>query len=129
MESTHKQRIFIVEDDLLYQQLIGKEMESLSADIFFYTKGESCVQDLHKNPSIIILDYNLEGKMNGLDVLQEVRKFNPSIYVILFSDQKNLDTYENVIRYGFFDYLEKGNQALRLLKTMIGASKSKVAGF
>jgi DNA-binding NtrC family response regulator len=128
MESIQKQRIFIVEDDLLYQQLIAKEMESLSAEIFFYTKGESCVRDLHKNPSIIILDYNLEGEMTGLDALQEIRKFNPSIYVILFSDQKNLDTYENVIRYGFFDYLEKGNQALRLLRIMISSSKSRIFG-
>jgi two-component system OmpR family response regulator len=111
--------IFVVEDNLIYQQLIARELESLNPDIHFYTMGESCLEELDKNPSVIILDYNLDGKINGLDTLQKIRNTRPDIQVILFSSQKELNTKENVREYGAFDFLEKNFHAFRLLKQMI----------
>jgi len=119
MSSHQPPRIFVVEDNPLYQELIGKELESLKGEIYFYTKGENCLMDLEMNPSIVILDYNLEGEINGLDTLQEIRKFDPSIYVILFSNQKEINNRENVMQYGSFDFLEKQDHSFRLLKQMI----------
>ena len=63
MEFTPQPVIFVVEDNLLYQSLIAKELESVSNNIHFYTNGESCVDDLDKQPSVIVLDYNLDGEM------------------------------------------------------------------
>jgi len=122
METLQPARIFIVEDNLLYQQLIAKELQSLSEEIYFFTKGEDCLENLYKQPSIIILDYNLEGEMNGLDTLKEIRKFDSSIYVILFSNQKGLATSKNVQRYGSFDFIEKKDKSFRLLRQMINAT-------
>jgi CheY-like chemotaxis protein len=122
MEFQTQPRIFVVEDNLLYQQLIGKELESLTSDIFFYTTGEACLQNLDKNPSIIILDYNLEGEINGLDTLHEIRKYDATIFVILFSNQKDLNTEENFVQYGSFKFLEKRAQSFRLLKKMINST-------
>jgi len=122
MEQQQQPRIFIVEDNLLYQQLIAKELESISGDIYFYTKGENCLENLDKHPSVIILDYNLEGEMNGLDTLQEIRKFDCSIYVILFSNQKDINTTANKRHYGTFNFVEKKDQSFRLLKQMIDAT-------
>jgi len=122
MEIKQQPRIFIVEDNLLYQQLIAKELESFSGEIHFYTKGESCLEELEKNPSIIVLDYELEGEINGLDTMKEIRKYDPSIYVILFSNKKDLNSYENVAHYGSFDFLEKREKSFRLLKQMINAT-------
>jgi CheY-like chemotaxis protein len=127
MQTQRQPRIFVVEDNLLYQQLIGKELESLSNEIYYYTKGENCLQDLNKNPSIVILDYNLEGEINGLDTLQEIRKFDPSIYVILFSSQKNLNTRKNLDQYGSFKFLEKRGQSFHLLRQMIKSTYLEIA--
>jgi len=122
MAPSQQPKIFIVEDNLLYQQLIAREMESISGDISFYTKGEHCVEDLNQHPAIIILDYNLEGNMNGLDTLQEIRKFDVSICVILFSNQKDLNTNENRRQYGSFNFIEKKEQSFQLLKKMVSVS-------
>lgn len=122
MAPSQPPKIFIVEDNLLYQQLIAREMESISGDISFYTKGEYCIDNLHQHPSIIILDYNLEGEMNGLDTLQEIRKFDASICVILFSNQKDVNTNENQRQYGSFNFIEKKEQSFQLLKKMVSVS-------
>ena len=103
----------------MYQNLIAKELESVSSNIHFYTNGESCVDDLGKKPEVIVLDYNLDGQMNGLDTLLQVRNINPDVYVILFSSQKGLATKEAFLRYGSFDYLEKNNLSLSTLHNMV----------
>jgi CheY-like chemotaxis protein len=119
MELKNSPIIFVVEDNLFYQHLIAKELESIGGDIFFYTNGEACVQDLHRNPSVIVMDYNLDGEMNGLDTLLQVRLSNSYAYVILFSSQKGLNTKEILVKYGSFDFLEKNNLSFRMLKQMV----------
>lgn len=119
MEFSHQPVIFVVEDNVIYQSLIAKELESISNNIHFYTNGESCVSDLEKRPAVIVLDYNLDGKMNGLDTLQQVRDFDPNVYVILFSSQKGLNTKEVFLQYGSFDFLEKNSLSLQTLRQMV----------
>jgi len=111
MEFSQQPVIFVVEDNLIYQNLIAKELESVSRNIHFYTNGESCLEELDKGPSVIVMDYNLDGKLNGLDTLQQVRNINPDVYVILFSSQKGLNTKEVFLQYGSFDFLEKNTNS------------------
>jgi two-component system, OmpR family, response regulator len=113
--------IFIVEDNLLYQQLIARELESFGGQFFFYTTGEHCIANLNRRPSIVVLDYNLDGEINGLETLEEIRKFDPSIFVVLFSSQKEVQSNENRQRYGSFDFLEKKEQSFSLLKQLLQA--------
>lgn len=119
MESSQQPVIFIVEDNVIYQSLIARELESISKNLHFYTTGESCISELDKHPSVIVLDYNLDGQMNGLDTLQRVRDIDPSVYVILFSSQKGLNTKEVFLQYGAFDFLEKNSLSLRTLRHMV----------
>jgi two-component system OmpR family response regulator len=115
------QGIFIVEDNLLYQQLIARELESFGGQLFFYTTGEHCIANICRRPSIVVLDYNLDGEINGLETLEEIRKFDPSIFVVLFSSQKEVYNNENRKRYGYFDFLEKKDKSFSLLKQFIQA--------
>lgn len=128
MELPQQPVIFVVEDNLIYQNLIAKELESVSRNIHFYTNGESCLDDLSKMPSVIVLDYNLDGEMNGLDTLQRVRDINPDVYVILFSSQKGLNTKEIFLQYGSFDFLEKNSLSLRTLRQMVDCVTSQTGG-
>ena len=125
MELSQQPVIFVVEDNVIYQSLIAKELESISSNIHFYTTGESCVSELDKHPAVIVLDYNLDGQMNGLDTLQRVRDFDPSVYVILFSSQKGLNTKEVFLQYGSFDFLEKNSLSLRTLRQMVDCVTSR----
>ena len=119
MELSQTPVIFVVEDNVIYQSLIAKELETISNNIHFYTNGESCISESDKRPNVIVLDYNLDGKMNGLDTLQRVRDIDPDIYVILFSSQKGLNTKEIFLQYGAFDFLEKNSLSLRTLRQMV----------
>ncbi|HXB43967.1 MAG TPA: response regulator [Puia sp.] len=119
-------KIFIVEDNPIYQELVMQALGSVSQDIHLFTSGESCLKEMHNEPSVIIMDYLLEGKMNGLTAIRKIRKTNKSAYVILFSTEPGLDIKENVLRYGPFEYLQKNVYAFPLLKQMIFSSLSLV---
>jgi two-component system, OmpR family, response regulator len=116
--------IFIVEDNLIYQQLIARELESFGGQLFFYTTGEHCIANLSRQPSIVVLDYNLDGEINGLETLEEIRKFDPSIFVVLFSSQKDVHSCENQQRYGSFDFVEKKDHSFSVLKKLLQAKVS-----
>lgn len=122
MKSIPAAKIFIVEDNLVYQQLIAKELEKLSSDLHFFTKGEACLEALDLKPSIIVLDYDLAGNLNGLDTLKHIRATNPDIYTIVFSNQPNLDNKENISTYGSFDFIEKKPQSFHDLREKIVSS-------
>lgn len=107
MKKQPELRIFIVEDNLIYQQLIAKELEPISTDIYFFTQGESCLNALALNPAIVVLDFNLAGELNGLDTLKSIRAYNPSIYTVMFSNQNSINSEENFSLYGLFDFVEK----------------------
>ena len=116
--------IFIVEDNLIYQQLIARELESFGGQLFFYTTGEHCIANICRRPSIVVLDYNLDGEINGLETLEAIRKFDPSIFVVLFSSQKEVHSCENQQRYGSFDFVEKKDHSFALLKQLLQAKIS-----
>ena len=111
--------VFVVEDNLVYQSLIVRALEPISDCIFSYTTGENCLEEMHKEPTVVIMDYELAGSMNGLDTIKRIKNIKPSTRVILFSTQKGLDTAENLCQYGSFEYLEKNYYSFPLLTELV----------
>ena len=86
MNQNKKLKIFVVEDNLIFQQLIAKQLETLSYAIKFFTQGEDCIKELSTNvPDIIVLDNSLAGTMSGLDTLKVIRVLHPELYIVIFS--------------------------------------------
>ena len=112
--------IFIVEDDVIYQELVKNELaESQYSNIEVFSNGTDCLSNLYKMPDIIMVDYNLDKKMNGIQVLKSAKSFNKEIHVIMFSAQERLEVIINSIKYGAYDYVIKNEFAMRRLRRMV----------
>ncbi|MFY7653324.1 MAG: response regulator, partial [Chitinophagaceae bacterium] len=81
-----------------------------------FEKGENCLAELSKQPNLIILDYYLEGELNGLDTLQRIKKESPETQVIFLTSQANMQVALNSLRFGAFDYIEKNETAIEALQ-------------
>jgi two-component system nitrogen regulation response regulator NtrX len=69
-----------------------------------------------RRPSLVLLDVWLHGSpMDGLEVLDEIKKREPELPVIIFSGHGNIDTAVSAIGRGAMDFLEKPFEAERLL--------------
>ena len=90
-------------------------------DIESFTSGEQCLNELSKEPDLIILDYLLDGvdrdAMNGIKVLDKIKEFNAEIPVVILSAQDKIDVAINCMHHAAFDYVVKSETAfMRLLK-------------
>ncbi|ABG60128.1 response regulator [Cytophaga hutchinsonii] len=103
-------RVFVVEDNTTYAQMIGYQLEQKRNTVDIFHSGEECLNQLYKNPDIIVLDYML-GTMDGIEVLKQVKSINPDIQVIFLSAQDDIQVGINSLKYGAFDYVIKDDDA------------------
>lgn len=117
-------RIFVVEDDPAYSKFLKYVLElNPDFEVEFYTSGKECLQNLHKNPSIITLDYSLPD-IPGEKVLNQIRAHDPNINVIIVSAQEKIGTAVDLLKLGAYDYITKDQETKdRILNSINNARK------
>ena len=120
----NKIKLFLVDDDALFLKSLEIEfLQHGDFEIETFPTGELCVENLIKNPDVIILDYHLDGvyknAMNGLDTLDKIKTFNPDIPVVMLSSQDKIDVAINCMHHQAFDYVVKSETAFMRLQKII----------
>lgn len=110
MKTAAKTKIFLVEDELIFQEMLSRFLvEKFGYQVETFSTGQECIQNLYKNPDIVLLDYNLLDQ-TGLEILKEIKSINSDIHVLLISGQKNIPVAVDTLKYGAFDYVVKGDK-------------------
>jgi two-component system nitrogen regulation response regulator NtrX len=69
-----------------------------------------------RRPSMVLLDVWLQGsRLDGLQLLQEIKRRDPTVPVLMISGHGNLDTAVAAVREGAIDFIEKPFEAERLI--------------
>lgn len=112
-------RIFVVEDNEWYNKLLVHNL-SLNPEfaIESFTNGRDCLENLHRAPDIVTLDYRLPD-MSGIDVLRKIKQENEAIQVILISEQKDIEVVVDLLKEGAYDYIVKSNDIKERLHNTI----------
>jgi CheY-like chemotaxis protein len=117
-------KIFLVEDNPVYQTLILKQLENISQDIQVFSRGEDFLSEQHMQPDLVILDYHLEGAINGYDILKQLKKMPNPPPVIFFSSNLELTITSSILKLGIVEYIEKTIFSLsRLRESTTGVLK------
>lgn len=106
--NTEQKKVIIVEDDLILNLLYESYLERLG----FETEGElvygkTAIETAKKiTPDLIIMDISLEGEIDGIEAMSEIRKFSdvPVIYITGNSDPYHIKRAKET---GYLDYLTK----------------------
>jgi two-component system, NtrC family, response regulator AtoC len=101
-------------------QQIARTQFSLNPDydIESFTTGKECLDNLHKAPDVITLDYRLPD-IKGLEMLKKIKAENEDIQVILISEQSEIEVVVELLKFGAYDYIVKSNDIReRLLNTV-----------
>ena len=107
---TQNTRIFVVEDDPIYQRMIKYLMEfNPDHEVHVFSTGQECLQQLDKQPNIISLDYSLPD-MTGEEVLRKIKAANQDIHVLILSGQQDIATAVKLLKNGAFDYITKDSE-------------------
>lgn len=102
-------KIFLVEDDTAYGEML-RYFISVNSDyeVEVFETGTELLENLHKKPDIISLDYSLPD-ISGLKVLKKIREFDPDLPVVVVSGQEDIGTAIALLKEGAYDYIEKDN--------------------
>src|SRR5690606_995255 len=69
-----------------------------------------------RKPALVILDVWLQGSsMDGLELLDEIKRIDPTLPVLMISGHGTIDTAVAAIQRGAYDFIEKPFKADRLL--------------
>ncbi len=121
-----KQRlIFIVDDDQLTSTMLSDHLkENPLNDVTIFSTGEECIRNLTLNPDVIILDYTLnsadKGAADGLQILEQIKKVDNDVRVIMLSAQNDYGKALQTILKGAAEYVIKDDEAFKRIDHLLG---------
>ncbi len=111
-------KLFIIEDDLVVATLIKQALSKYDHDLTHFTSAEECIQNLHLNPDIVTVDYNLPG-MNGIELMSRIKTYNSAIMVVLVSGQETMEVVVAAYKGGASEYIIKNDNLFVNLENAI----------
>jgi DNA-binding NtrC family response regulator len=126
VKNNSKIKLFLVDDDAVFLNSLKIQfLNEADFDIETYNTGELCLENLDKNPDIIILDYHLDGvtknAMNGLKTLDTIKKTKPEIPIIILSSQDKIEVAVKCMHHKAIDYVVKSETAFFRLQKIISS--------
>ncbi len=120
-------KILIIEDEAAIRRVL-KKIISEENENYQVEEAEDGLQGLEmiKNTDydLVLCDIKMP-KMDGVEVLEKVKKIKSEIPMVMISGHGDLDTAVNTMRLGAFDYISKPPDLNRLLNTVRNALDRK----
>ena len=116
-------RILLIEDEAAIRRVLAKILSEESKD-YVVEQAEDGLEGINKirekDYDLVLCDIKMP-KMDGVEVLEAVKKIKPEIPMVMISGHGDLDTAVNTMRLGAFDYISKPPDLNRLLNTVRNA--------
>ena len=119
--------ILVVDDERDIRELVAGVLEDEGYETRGAADSDAALEAIAaRRPSLVLLDVWLQGsRLDGLDLLDELKRRDPSIPVLVISGHGNLDTAVAAIRRGAADFIEKPFEAERLLLLVQRATETE----
>lgn len=116
--------VFVVDDDKMYATMLADHLtEQGKYTVKTFATGEECLSHLGENPDFIILDYYLDSEVpdakNGLEILQEIKKADEDVKVIMLSSQEHYGVALQTIAKGAVYYVIKDLQSFKEIDNVL----------
>ncbi len=104
--------IFFIDDDKVILNLLEYTFQSRhDYNVVTFQTGEECLENLYREPSLIVLDHILasggNNSLNGMDTLIEIRKINKEVPVVILTGQGDDELLSEFMENGANRYLTK----------------------
>ena len=110
-------KYLVVDDEADIRELVSGVLEDEGYAVRTAGDSDATLEAIEeRRPSMVLLDVWLQGsKFDGLQLLQEIKRRDSTIPVLMISGHGNLDTAVAAVREGAVDFIEKPFEAERLI--------------
>lgn len=124
MNNDNKIKLFLVDDDAVFLKSLEIEfLDNADFEIETFATGEACIENIYKNPDVVILDYHLdgivEGAMNGIQTIDKIKEMDANIPIIMLSSQDKIEVAIDCMHHNAHDYVVKSETAFLRLQKII----------
>ncbi|MBF0592130.1 MAG: response regulator, partial [Nitrospirae bacterium] len=117
--------VLIVDDEQGIRETLSEIFEDEGFSVSTAASGEEGIDFVSKNtPDVIFLDLWLPG-IDGIDTLEEIKRINQYIPVIIISGHGKIEQAVKSTKMGAYDFLEKPLSLERVLLTAKRAIERK----
>jgi two-component system nitrogen regulation response regulator NtrX len=120
-------KILIIEDEAAIRRVLSKIL-SEENETYQVEDAEDGVEGYEKiknnDYDLVLCDIKMP-KMDGVELLEAVKKIKPEIPIVMISGHGDMETAINTMRMGAFDYISKPPDLNRLLNTVRNALDKK----
>src|SRR5512141_576930 len=103
--STASTRILIVDDEEIVRESLSGWLEKDGYIVGTATDGRTALDRVREGPwSIMLVDLKMPG-MDGLQVLEEARKLQPDLSLVMITAYATVETAVKAIKLGAYDYI------------------------
>jgi len=119
--------ILIVDDEPDIRELISGVLEDDGYETRMAADSDAALAAVNeRKPSLVLLDVWLRGsRLDGLELLKEIKQSDPKLPVIVISGHGNIDTAVAAISQGAVDFIEKPFEAEHLLHLVARATETE----
>jgi DNA-binding response OmpR family regulator len=106
-----KNIVLLIEDEEKTGSMLKQALESKDIEVIWAKDGDIALTKMEKGKfDLIILDLKLPQK-TGLEVLEAIRKTDPYVEVIVYTNYQEPPTMKKLINLGIDGYINKGADA------------------
>ena len=118
--------VLVVDDEADIRELVSGVLEDEGYAVRTAADSTGALDAIEeRRPSLVLLDVWLQGsKLDGLQLLEQIKRRDPTLPILMISGHGNLDTAVAAIREGAVDFIEKPFEASRLLHLVDRATET-----
>ena len=119
-------KILIVDDEVAFANTLAQRLQIRGIKVGIAYDGEQALSKLKKEElDVVVLDLKMPG-MDGMEVLQEIKRVYPNIQVIMLTGHGTDKDEEQAKKLGGFDFLNKPVDIDTLEQKIKAAFKEKI---
>ncbi|HEX8087604.1 MAG TPA: sigma-54 dependent transcriptional regulator, partial [Blastocatellia bacterium] len=116
-----RRKVLVVDDEKNQREIYTLILEDDGYEVTTAQSGEHALRLARENYfDLVLTDYKMTG-MDGLTLLGELLKIDPSLIVVMMTAHGSVESVKEALRSGAFDYLEKPIDRDQLLKVVESA--------
>lgn len=100
--------VLVVDDEKDFLETLVNRLNKRNINTTGVLSGEEALKLVKERTfDVVILDVKMPGGMDGIEVLREIKRFQPLVEVLLLTGHASVETSIEGMKLGAFDYLLK----------------------
>lgn len=118
-------RVLVVDDDKVLQDSVRQALEFHHFVVDVADNGKQALSQVNREKyDLVVMDVNMP-EMDGIEALTEIKKYDPSIIVLILTAYSNVTDAVKVVKEGAYNYLEKPISSDNLVALIKRALKAR----